>query len=187
MRLVVQAARCLVIFVAAVIGILGIIAVLDPLESGESRVIGGAVAVMALGLGWFIWDRSLRDAAARTAQHSEKPGSRPGTRMRSYRGYAFEVAVEWFQRDARLLAPKGYRVTDTSWESLEQAHPVRYLAVRLLGLLTRGANWGEDGGTLTATYELGSTPDEALAALDSYSRRLRDGPIDDRSELDDAE
>ena len=180
MRFVVQAAGCLVIFVAVVIGVLGIIVVLDPLESGESRVIGGAVAVVALGAGWCIWDRSLRDAA-RTAQRSEKPETRPGTRVRSYRGYAYEVAVEWFQRDARLLAPKGYRVTDTSWESLEQAHPVRYLAVRLLGLLTRSSSWGEEGGTLTATYELGTTPDEALAALDSYSRRLREGLIDDRS------
>jgi hypothetical protein len=181
MRLVVQAAGCLVIFVSVVIGILGIIVVFDPLEAGESRVIGGAVALVALGAGWFIWDRSLRAAASRTAQRSEKPGSRPGTRVRAYRGYAYEVAVEWFQRDARLLAPKGYRVTDTSWESLEQAHPVRYLAVHLLGLLTRGTNWGEDGGTLSVTYELGATQDQSMAALDSYSRRLREGAIDDRS------
>jgi hypothetical protein len=179
MKFFVQAAGCLVIFVAGVIAVLGIILVFDPLESGESRVIGGGIAVVALGVGWLIWDRSLRDAAARTAQRSEKPGSRSGTKVRTYGGYAYEVAVEWFQRDARLLAPKGYRVTDTSWESLEQVHPVRYLAVRLLGLLTRSTNWGEDGGSLIATYELGSTPDDALAALASHSRRLLEGQDED--------
>ena len=161
---------------SSVIGIAGIISVLNPLLPDGIRIAWGAVAGVSLFAGWFVWDRALRSAAARNAQRSEKPGDSPGARLRTYHGYAYDIAVEWFERDAKLLMPKGYRVADARWESLEESHPVRYVALRVLGLLTRGTNWGQYGGVLTVTYELGSTQDQAAAALTSFRRRLRDGP-----------
>jgi hypothetical protein len=178
MRFILQGVGCLVIFVGGVIGILGIIVVLDPLVDGGTKVVAGVVAAFALAVGWFLWDRGLRSAAAANAQRSEKPGSRSGTRVRSYRGYAYDIAKEWFQRDAKLLVPNGYRVADAQWESLQHGHPLQFAALRVLGLLTRG-NWGQYGGTLHITYELGSTQDLAIAALASFARRLRDGPLVD--------
>ena len=174
MRFLVQGAGCLVVFVGGMIAISALIAVLDPLLGGGARVIWGGVGVAALGVSWFIYDRMSRIAAAERARRSEKPGERPGTRVRSYGGYAYEIAIEWFQRDARLLAPDGYSVTQARWEPLERKHPAQYIALRILGLLTRGTNWGQFGGSLVVTYQLGATRDQALTALESSSRRLRD-------------
>jgi hypothetical protein len=178
MRFILQGAGCLVIFVGAVVGILGIIVVLDPLVDGGTKVVWGVTATIALVVGWLVWDRALRSAAAANAQRSEKPGTRSGTRVRSYRGYVYDIAVEWFQNDAKLLIAKGYRVADTRWEPLQEGHPLRYSVLSVLGLLTR-TNWGQDGGTLRVTYELGSSRDQAATALASFARLLHDGPRGD--------
>jgi hypothetical protein len=174
MRILAQGAGCLVVFVGGVIAIFAIIAVFDPLIEGVARVVWGGVGVAAFGVSWFIYDRMMRRAAAETARRSEKPGERPGTRVRIYRGYAYEIAIEWFQHDATLLAPDGYSATHTRWEPLERRHLIKFIALRVLGLLTRGTNWGQFGGSLVVTYKLGATRAQALTALESCSRRLRD-------------
>jgi hypothetical protein len=124
MRILVQGAGCLVVFVGGVIAIVAVIAAFDPLIEGGARVVWGGVGVAAFAVTWFIYDRMMRGAAADSARRSERPGEGPGTRVRTYRGYASEIAIEWFERDARLLAPDGYSVTHTRWEPLERRHPV---------------------------------------------------------------
>jgi hypothetical protein len=175
-RLLIQGVGCLAVGIFVVIGILGAIVVFDPLVAGTTRVGWGVAAVIALGAGWIVWDHRLRSAAAENARRTETPGTRMGTKVRTYRGYAYDIAVDWFQRDAKLLASNGYRVVDTQWAWLENEHPIRYALLSIIGLMTRGTNWGQEGGALRVTYELGATPDQALTSLAFCVRRLRDGP-----------
>ena len=165
--LAVRGAGCLVMFVAGC-GVFAIFIALDPLLPPGIRVISGAVAVATLGLSWKIFNRRIRNVAARDAERGERPADRFGTKVRSYRGDSYETAVKWFQMDAWLLAPKGYRFLDGSWDPLQRQHPVRYLLLSVISVLTLRRNvGGQEGGTLNVTYELGSTPDRALAALAS--------------------
>jgi hypothetical protein len=169
-RIAIQAVGCLTAFVVAIIGVFSVIGALDDLLPIGSRVISGCVAVAAIGGSWFIYNRLGREGAEWSAQHSERAGERFGTKVRSYRGASYETVLGLLQRDARSLAPSGYRMTDAVWEPIGFNHPVRYVVLSLLGMLT--GTWGE-GGTLSVTYEPGSTSDAALSALEAWSGRLR--------------
>ena len=64
MRILVQGAGCLVVFVGGVIAIVAVIAAFDPLIDGVARVVWGGVSVAAFSVTWFIYDRMMRGAAA---------------------------------------------------------------------------------------------------------------------------
>src|SRR5689334_10940751 len=125
MRVAIQAAGCLIAFVAVTVGVFGIIAVVDPLLTTGARLTSGGVVVVAIGISLLIYFVLGRKGAAWNAQRSEQPGVRLGTKERSYRAVAFENAIGLFERDAASLATKGYRVSDAAWERSDFNHPVR--------------------------------------------------------------
>lgn len=170
MRVAIQAAGCLIAFIAAIVGVFGIIGVLDPLLTTGARLISGGVAVGAIGTSFLIYFWLGRKGAAWSAQRSEQPGRLFGTKERSYRAVAFENAIGLFERDAASLATKGYRVSDAAWERSDFSHPVRHVVLAMLSLATGAAG---SAGTLRATYETESTIEAAQSALDAWARELR--------------
>lgn len=182
-RAVTEALGC-VSLLGAVVVIFALILALDPLLPPGSRVVWGGVTFITLGVSWAIYNRQRRVRAAQDAERSEGPGDRPNTKIRRYGGYAYDIAIEWFEADARVLVSRGYRPMLACWQPIQRDHPYRYFVLAAASALVRGRYLGQRGGALDVTYEVDAdahhTPPDVSAAV----RRLRDAQTDEVIKLD---
>jgi hypothetical protein len=172
---------CAVVGVLIVVGVFGIIAIGTSLPD-SARLIWATVGIAALAAAFGILRWMSRSEAREDAQRSERAGPTAGSRVRSYTGPP-DDAVSAFGRDARSLAGQGYIATAEEWEPMARRHPRLVAVLRFLEIAvtiaTLGRYWmdfGSKRGTLWVTYQLGASPQDALAEVAGALERIRSSP-----------
>ena len=170
---------CAVVGIGLVVGVIGLIGLATDLDLW-TRLTWFAAGIAALAFSFALLRWMQRSEEREDAQRSERPGPTAGSRIRSYKGPRVD-AFSAFERDARSLANQGYRVSGEDWEPMERSHPRLFTVLKVLEIALTVAFFGRGGwdlgtsrGTLTVTYHLGSSPQDAVSEVEASLRRLRD-------------